>query len=522
MEVGVIVAKKRVVIIGAGPAGLTCAYEFLKNSDQYDIIVLEKEKQVGGISKTITYHNNKMDLGGHRFFSKNDYINEIWQEIMPIQGKKSLDEKILKIERPVDKKGKDPEKEDCVFLIRNRVSRIYYKKKFFDYPVSLTLKTIRKMGIFTTVESGFSYLKSVFFKRKETNLENFYINRFGKKLYCLFFEKYTEKVWGRSPKYISSDWGSQRAKGLSIRTVLKNAFTHFFNIKSNHVETSLIEQFYYPKYGPGQMWELMATIIEEKGGKIIMDADVIKIEKNNNRITSLTYLKNNEKIKLEGDIFISSMPLKDFAMVTNGIPKVVKDIAINLPYRDFITVGLIVKKINLENETKIKTISNIIPDCWIYVQEEDVKMGRIQVFNNWSPYLVSDLENTVSLGLEYFCLEGDTLWNMSDEEFKDFAVLELLKMKIIDPDDVIDFHVERVKKAYPAYFDSYQNIDLIIQYLNKIGNFYAIGRNGQHRYNNMDHSMLTGIEVVRTILSDSKDKSNIWNVNTEKEYMEEK
>lgn len=497
-------AKKRVIIIGAGPAGLTCAYEFLKKSNQYEIIVLEKEKQVGGISKTITYHHNKMDLGGHRFFSKNDYINEIWQEIMPLQEKKDL------------------EKKDCVFLIRNRVSRIYYKKKFFDYPISLTLKTIKKMGFLTTVESGFSYLKSVFFKKPETNLENFYINRFGRKLYCLFFEKYTEKVWGRSPKYISSDWGSQRAKGLSIRAVLKDAVTHLFHLQSKHVETSLIERFYYPKYGPGQMWELMASLIEEKGGRIIMGADVIKIEKKGNQITSLIYLKDNEKIKLEGDIFVSSMPLKDFAMVTNEIPKTIKDIAIHLPYRDFITVGLIVRKLNLENETKFKTVSNIIPDCWIYVQEEDVKMGRIQVFNNWSPYLVDDLKNTVSLGLEYFCLEGDTLWNMSDEEFKDFAVLELLKMKIIDPDDVIDFHVERVKKAYPAYFDSYQDIGQLSQYLNKISNFYAIGRNGQHRYNNMDHSMLTGIEVVHTILAGSKDKSNIWNVNTEKEYMEEK
>lgn len=505
-------SKKRIVIIGAGPAGLTCAYEFLKRTKDYEIIILEQEKQVGGISKTITYHDNKMDLGGHRFYSKNDYINQIWQEILPLQEQNT----------DICIKNEYKRKKDDIFLIRNRISRIYYSKKFFDYPISLNLKTIQKMGFITTLESGFSYLKGKIFKKKETNLENFYINRFGKKLYHLFFERYTEKVWGRPPKDIAPDWGIQRAKGLSVSAVLKNAVASLFHLKPKEIETSLIEKFYYPKYGPGQMWEKMASLIEQKGGKIVTEAEVIKIIKKKNKIVSLTYRKNGKNFNLSGDIFISSMPLKDFIHITNNIPEVIKNIALHLPYRDFMTVGLIVKKLNLQNETNISTVSNIVPDCWIYIQEPDVLMGRMQIFNNWSPYLVADLEKTISLGLEYFCDEGDSLWTMTNEQFKDFAVSELEKMKIVDRNDILDYHIERVKKAYPAYFDSYQQIDQLIEYLNGFDNFYPIGRNGQHRYNNMDHSMLTGVEVVNTVLSGSKDKMKIWNVNTEKEYLEEK
>lgn len=515
-------SKKKVIIIGAGPAGLACAYEFLKKSNDYDITILEKQNSIGGISKTITYHHNKMDLGGHRFFSKNDYINQIWKEILPIQENKSLDGEILTTNKLIDKDGKDPDECEKVFLIRNRMSRIYYAKKFFDYPVSLTLKTIKNMGFITTLESAFSYLKSIFFKREETNLENFYINRFGKKLYHLFFKAYTQKVWGKDPQDISPDWGKQRVKGLSIFVVLKNAMLSVFRLKPKDVETSLIEKFYYPKYGPGQMWDEMAKVIKKSGGKIISGADVVKIEKRDHNIISLTYLKNNREVQLKGDIYVSSMPLKDFATITNGIPKTIKKIATNLPYRDFITVGLVVKKLKLHHERKIKTVSNLIPDCWIYIQEPNIMMGRVQIFNNWSPYLVSDFCHTVSLGCEYFCLKDDDFWNMSDQEIKDFAIDELVQMNFIDLDDVIDFHVERVEKAYPAYFDSYQSIDQVIQYLNQLDNFYTIGRNGQHRYNNMDHSMLTGIEVCHTVLSGRKDRSNIWGVNKEQEYVEVK
>ena len=341
-------------------------------------------------------------------------------------------------------------------------------------------------------------------------------------MYNIFFEKYTEKLWGRSPKNISADWGSQRVKGLSILEIIKDSLKKVFHIKEKNVETSLIESFYYPKYGPGQMWEEMATSIKKMGGKIITDAKVKKINKKNNKIINVTYIKNDKEIILNGDIFISSMPIKNLIEITNNIPKKITSIATNLPYRDFMTLGLVVKKLNLQNETSYKTVSNIIPDCWIYIQDSDIKMGRIQVFNNWSPYLVEDLQNTISLGLEYFCDEGDSLWTMSDEKFKDFAISELIKMNIIEKNDVITYHVERVKKAYPAYFDSYAEIDKVVDYLNTISNLYCIGRNGQHRYNNMDHSMLTGIECARNIITSVKNKANIWNVNTEKKYLEEK
>ena len=513
---------KKIVIIGAGPAGLTCAYKLLKENSNNEIIILESNKKVGGISKTINYQGNRMDLGGHRFFSKNKEVNDIWQEILPVQGKASYDDKILKIDKPLKKSGPDPEIEDKTLLVRNRVSRIYYKRKFFDYPIKMNFETIKKLGFLTTMESGFSYLKSIFFKKEETNLENFYINRFGYKLYNIFFEKYTEKLWGRSPKNISADWGSQRVKGLSILEIIKNSLKKIFHIKEKNVETSLIESFYYPKYGPGQMWEEMATSIKKMGGKIITDAKVKKINKKNNKIINVTYIKNDKEIILNGDIFISSMPIKNLIEITNNIPKKITSIATNLPYRDFMTLGLVVKKLNLQNETSYKTVSNIIPDCWIYIQDSDIKMGRIQVFNNWSPYLVEDLQNTISLGLEYFCDEGDSLWTMSDEKFKDFAISELIKMNIIEKNDVITYHVERVKKAYPAYFDSYAEIDKVVDYLNTISNLYCIGRNGQHRYNNMDHSMLTGIECARNIINSVKNKANIWNVNTEKKYLEEK
>lgn len=513
-------SKKKVVIIGAGPAGLTCAYELLKKDKKYEVIILEAEKQVGGISKTINYRGNRMDLGGHRFFSKEEKINRIWEEVLPIQGKKSKEDKILNIEKKLKKGGPDPEKKEKVFLIRNRVSTIYYNKKFFDYPISLNIELFRKLGMKTTIESGFSYLKSIVVKKEENNLENFYINRFGKKLYQIFFKSYTKKLWGKSPKELSADWGSQRVKNLSLLKVLKNAIYKKLHVQEKNQETSLIEQFYYPKYGPGQMWEEMSSLIEKKGGKIITNAKVIKIEKKDSKIKSITYIHNKKEKKLAADVFISSTSLKDLVEMTNDIPKKIYDIAHNLPYRDFITVGLVVKKLNIKNETKMKTISNRIPDCWIYIQEKNIKMGRIQVFNNWSYYLVKDPENTISLGLEYFCNENDEMWQMKDQEFINFAIKELVKMNLIDKEDVICSHIERVKKAYPAYFGTYEKIDEVIEYINTLDNFYSIGRNGQHRYNNMDHSMATAIEVVN-VLEEKKEKSAIWKVNTEKSYMEE-
>ena len=516
---------KKVVIIGAGPAGLTAGYELLKeNNGEYEVIILEADNVVGGISRTVKYKDNRMDIGGHRFFSKSDEIMKFWEELMPLQGEQSFDDKKLNRQKPLKKGGPNPEKEDKVILVRDRVSRIYYLKKFFDYPISLKLQTFTNMGLVRTIKAGFSYLKTIFVKKKEDSLENFYINRFGKVLYSMFFEKYTEKLWGRHPKEISADWGAQRVKGVSIKAVIKDAFSKLFGRKNKEVETSLIEQFWYPKFGPGQLWETLADNFEANGGKILKGYTVKNIKIENANIKSVICEVNGVEVILEGDIFISTMPVKDLVLGFKGadVPKQISEIAEGLPYIDFQTVGVLVNKLKLENKTKIKTLGNIVPDCWIYVQEPEVKMLRLQIFNNWSPYLVKDAENTVWIGLEYTCQEDDKYWNMSDEEFSKFAIKELASMNIIDEEDVIDYHREKVKKAYPAYFDTYEHMDKLTEYLDKFENLYCIGRNGQHRYNNMDHSMLTAIEAVKNIKNNVKTKDNIWNVNVEKEYHEKK
>ncbi len=513
---------KKVIVIGAGPAGITAAYELLKRSKNYDVIILEESDTIGGISRTVQYKGNRMDIGGHRFFSKDEKVVEWWNDIMPLQGKPSFDDILTGRNVTLNSKGPNPETDDVVMLNRRRVSRIFYKHKFFDYPVKMNFNTIMNMGIFTTAIAGFSYLWSVIRKLPESSLENFYINRFGRKLYSMFFEGYTEKLWGRHPRDISADWGSQRVKGLSIVAILKDIIGKILPIKNKKVETSLIEEFNYPKYGPGQLWEIAAEKIEEMGGKIIKEAKVVAFETENTKISTVIYQKDGKKIKEDADIIISSMPLKDLVAGIKNAPQEIFDIANGLPYRDFVTVGLLLSGLNLQNKTKLKTLNDIIPDCWIYVQDTSVKLGRIQVFNNWSPYMVAKPEEKMWIGLEYFCKEGDKYWNMSDEEWQKFAISELVKMKVISSEQVEDAHVERMKKAYPAYFDTYKDIDKLIAWLNSFDNLYCIGRNGQHRYNNMDHSMATAFVAVNHILGNSKDKQAIWNVNTEKEYHETK
>lgn len=517
---GVILQMENVVIIGAGPAGLTAAYELLKKGG-YNVTILEASDRIGGISQTVRYNGNRMDIGGHRFFSKDERVMNWWYDILPPQGAPSKDELILGTSKEYDKNGVDPEKTNDVMLKRNRVSRIYYNGKFFDYPVSLKWETIKNMGFVTTMKAGFSYLGAVMCKQPEDSLENFYKNRFGKVLYSMFFEGYTEKLWGRHPKYISADWGSQRVKGLSIRAVIADMFGKIFG-GNRKVETSLIEEYIYPKLGPGQLYEKVRDKIVEMGGEVKMNCPVVKINEVSGKIESVDYMENGERKTLSGDIFISSMPVKDLLDSFNNPDKEMKEIADGLPYRDFITVGLLVDKLKIQNKTNIKTVNNIVPDCWIYVQDTSVKLGRIQIFNNWSPYMVKDFEKYVWIGLEYFCDEGDKYWNMSDEDFIEFAKGELEKIGVIDKNDVVDSHREKVKKAYPAYFDTYNRIDELISYLNGFENLYCVGRNGQHRYNNMDHSMVTAFETVNAIVNNTSDKSPIWNVNTEEEYHEEK
>lgn len=516
---------KKAIIIGAGPAGLTAAYELLNRSDIVPI-VLEENDFVGGISATLDYKNNKIDMGGHRFFTKSDRVMKWWLSILPLQGKPSKDDIIL--EREVElsklKKAPDPEKTDRVMLKRPRLSRIYYLKTFFSYPVSLNMDTIKGLGLWRMFKIGCSYLKALAFPIKpEKSLQDFMINRFGKELYLTFFKDYTEKLWGIDCDKISAEWGAQRIKGISILKVLKQMAQNLTGKKNGAVETSFIEGFFYPKFGPGHLWQNVASMVEEKGGKILFNQKVTRIIKQDNRIVAVetTDEKGNTSV-YEGDIFISTMPVRDLVCAMNDVPEDVASVANGLMYRDFRVVGVLLNKLKLKNTTAIKTVNNIVPDTWIYVQEREVKLGRIQIFNNWSPYLVDDYENKVWIGLEYFCNEQDKIWTDDDKTFIDFAVNEADKIGIFEKKDVLDAYTHKVKKAYPAYFGSYDKFDEVKDYLKQINNLYPVGRNGMHRYNNMDHSTLAAMLTVDYILGQIDNREDIWSVNTESDYHEEK
>ena len=522
--------KKICLIIGAGPAGLTAAYELLSKKSDVTPIVLEATDRIGGISCTINHNGNRIDIGGHRFFSKSDRVMDWWMARMPIQGAPSFDDVILGKNKKLSVNGPDPEKEDRVMLIRERISRIFYNRKFFDYPISLKLQTILNLGIFKTAISGLGYVYAQMFKRPtEDSLEDFLVNRFGSPLYKMFFEDYTEKVWGVHPRQISSSWGAQRIKGLSLmKAVIQalksiNPFKKNSDIRQKNIETSLIEQFMYPKLGPGQMWEIVTADIEKMGGVIIKNQKVTEIEISDSKIISVSCETENGIQKYPLDYCISTMPLKDFVTSIKGgnLEPNIKNIAANLPYRDFMTVGILVDKLKIKNTTKTKTLGNIVPDTWIYIQEKDVKLCRLQIFNNWSPYMVKNPEK-VWIGLEYMCSEDDDIWKMSDKDFTEYAIKELIKIDIIDRLAIEDTCRIRIEKAYPAYFGTYSEFDQLKTYLNSIKNLYCVGRNGQHRYNNQDHSMLTAMLAVESILSGESDRTVIWNINTEEEYHEEK
>ena len=517
------------IIVGAGPAGLTAAYELLKNTDIKPVI-FEKSADVGGISKTVNYKGNRIDIGGHRFFSKSKKIMDWWFNILPLQTKPSKDDIILN--RPTKFQSKnlsaDPEKDTEVMLERQRFSRIFFQKKFFDYPISLNLNTLRNLGVFKSLKIALSYLKiRIFPLKKELSLEEFYINRFGRELYETFFKSYTQKVWGVPCKEIKSDWGKQRVKGLSIKTVLYQALKDllFISNKVGRDETSLIKKFYYPKFGPGQLWEKVAQEIVDLGGEIRLNQEVNGIKTYNQKIISVDFTdkENKQKFTEEADYLISTMPIKELIeSFGNNAPLDILKIAKNLMYRDFITAGILVKKLKIKNTSRIKTVNNIIPDNWLYIQDSEVMLGRIQIFNNWSPYMVNDYEETIWLGLEYFCSENDGFWKMTDEKIAEFAIGELSKIKLIDSSDALDSVVVRIPKAYPSYFGGYDRLEEVRKFTDSFENLFLIGRNGMHRYNNMDHSMLSAMAAVENIINGSKSKENIWVVNAEDEYHEKK
>ncbi len=531
-------AKKTVIIVGAGPAGLTAAFEFLEKTDIKPII-FEESGDIGGISKTVRYKGNRIDIGGHRFFSKSDRVMEWWDKILPTQGMPAKDEKEIQIKyqgktRNIDlnPNGPDPEKEDNVMLIRSRLSRIYYLQSFFDYPVALNGQTIKNLGFWRIIKCGVSYVKARIIPIKhENSLEDFFVNRFGKELYLTFFKDYTEKVWGIDCKEISADWGAQRIKGLSITKALGHAFKSMLpkiksaDVAQKNTETSLIERFLYPKFGPGQMWEVVASKIKKKGAEIHLHQEAVGFVNKGNKIVAIK-IKDNKTGKIsthKADYYFSTMPMKDLINAFEGdkVPTTPFKIANGLMYRDFITVGLLLNKLKIKNETNIPTIRKLVPDNWIYIQERDVKVGRLQVFNNWSPYLVKNPKN-VWIGMEYFVNEGDELWNLPDKKMQAFGITELEKIGIINSKDVLDGVVIHIKKTYPAYFGTYNQFDKLKKYVNQFENLFLIGRNGMHRYNNQDHSMLTAMTAVENIINKVKTKENLWEVNAEKEYHESK
>lgn len=525
--------NKSAIIIGAGPAGLTAAYELATKTDIKPIII-EKTSDIGGISKTVVHNGNRMDIGGHRFFSKSDTVMKWWQEILPIQGLEAKDEilkkDIFNAKRnsiKLSTNGPDPETTDRVMLVRSRLSRIFFLRKFFDYPIKLNWKTLSNLGIIKIIKISSTYFWIRIFPIKEINsLEDFFISRFGKELYETFFKDYTEKIWGVPCNEIAADWGAQRIKELSVSRTLLHAIKSIYkkdeSIQQKYTDTSLIEQFMYPKLGPGQMWETVARIIEEKGGIIIKNSEATELNISGNRINGLTYYNHstNTKSVVTGDYYFSTMPVKDLiAAMGIMVPADVRKVSYGLQYRDSITVGLLLNDLKIKNETKTPTLHDIVPDNWIYIQERNVKVVRLQIYNNWSPYLMADI-NKVWIGLEYCCNEGDELWKMKDKDFIQSAIDELDRISIIDKNKVVDSTIIRTPKTYPAYYGTYSNFSVIRDFTDSLDNLFLIGRNGMHKYFNQDHAMLTAMTAVKNIISGEKSKDNIWSINMGEEYIE--
>jgi protoporphyrinogen oxidase len=495
-------------------------------------VVLEATGDIGGLAKTVNYKGNRIDIGGHRFFSKSDWVMDWWLHMLPLVREDAVDDKGRELliayqgkRRSVHADPMARRTDEHVMLVRSRLSRIYFDGKFFDYPLKADLNTALKLGIWRCAAFAISYLLArIFPRRPERTLEDFFINRFGRRLYLQFFKSYTEKVWGTSCENISAEWGAQRVKSLSISKALRHALLKLFGIRRQDVgqaeQTSLIERFLYPKYGPGWMWETTAERLRQRGVSIQLRAQAARVEQRDGRICAVYAITaDGVEQRYRADHVISTMPVRDLVLGLKPEPPArVREIASGLDYRDFITVGLLYKRLqpNPSGEGPL----NLVPDNWIYVQEAGVKVGRLQIFNNWSPYMVRDA-NTVWIGLEYFCREGDELWQMPDDQLIRLAVQEMHLLRLAVPADNLDGVVIRMPKAYPGYYGSYAHFEEIRDYLDRIPNLFLVGRNGMHRYNNQDHSMLSAKLAVEAILSGSSDKSSIWGVNIDDEYHEE-
>ncbi len=469
--------NKKVVIIGAGPSGLTAAYELCKLGVKS--VVLEKDEIVGGISRTVNHRGYLFDIGGHRFFTKVKAVEDLWKEIL----------------------------EEKKFLDRKRLSRIYYKKKFFHYPLQ-PVNALFGMGIYNSFRTFISYTKTQIFPIKpEVSFEDWICNKFGRRLYYTFFKTYTEKVWGIPCNEITSEWAAQRIKGLSLFSAIKHALVSNRPKNKKNIIKTLIDSFKYPEKGPGMMWEAVAEIIQTKQSVLKTKADVEKIIWKDNRVAALEIDHKDKKELIPGTDFISSMPIQELVRkLEPRVPDEIRHAADILSYRDFLTVSLIINK------------KNLFEDNWIYIHDPEVKVGRIQNFKNWSPKMVPD-QNKTCLGLEYFCFEGDSLWEMRDEDLIKLAVEELRVLELVNPNDVEDGAVVRMPKAYPVYDSKYADaIKVIRKFLDGLNNLHLVGRNGMHKYNNQDHSMLTAMLTVKNIMGANY---NVWDVNVELEYHEE-
>jgi protoporphyrinogen oxidase len=506
----------RVVVIGAGPAGLTAAYE-LAAAGLRDVTVLEATGMVGGLSRSVEYRGNRIDIGGHRFFSKSDWVMDWWLRMLPLAAPARADARLAYQGhwRVLGERASASEAERDVMLLRSRLSRIYFDGKFFDYPLKADLETALKLGLARCALFGASYAWARLFPRPERSLEDFFINRFGRRLYLQFFKEYTEKVWGAPCSSISAEWGAQRVKSLSIGKALRHALVRLFGRGGGAEQTSLIEQFLYPKLGPGLMWEVAAERARALGVRLVLDAPVTRIEREGGRVSAV----HAGGRAYRADAFISTMPVRELAAAMEPpLSPASREIAAGLQYRDFVIVGQLYRR--LSPRVAGRGPANLVPDNWIYVQEPGVKVGRLQFFNNWSPYLVAD-PATAWIGMEYFCTEGDALWTLPDRELVELGTAELQKLRLGEPADRLDAFVLRMPKAYPGYFGAYERFGELRAELDAIPNLYLAGRNGMHRYNNQDHSMLSARRAAEAILSGSSDKSAIWAVNIGDDYHED-
>ncbi len=500
---------KKVIIIGAGPAGLTAGYDLLSKSSDYEVTIVEESSVVGGLCARLENEENVLDAGGHMFISKNPAVKNFWCSILPAQGVPSKDDKLIDRYCKIHNGGPDPDVEEDVILSREKLTRIYKDNKFYESPIKFNKDAVKNFGIATSIKSGFSQIGGNVFKHKETSLEDYYINRFGKQLYQMFIEEYIEKIWGREPSRIHSDFGVVSEKSLIAPIVSVDKNKDYEKLPAPYAA-----RYYYPKYGAYQMWETVADRFIEMGGSIHKNCKVTGVTVMNDKIHSVRCSADGDEFVVNCDYLISSMPVRDLILGMDNADPAVSLAAENLSYRGMVSVCVELTEIKWKNDTEdYKTVDNAIPDSVIYISNPNVKVSRIQVYNNFSPYMVRNSEHFY-LGLNYYCNEGDYYWSMGNRDWRKTVVNDLLKLGIIDSEDkVVGYNKTKFSKAFPSYYDGYENFDKIKKYLNKFENLYCVGRNGQHRFSSIDESMKTSFEAVKNILGYVKSKDNIWDVN---------